>query len=166
MQIEPLSSDPLADEIESPPVLTPTLVRKLPIAHFVAEWRAFQRRANKEAIYTKDAKGYGAVWVEEYGKRLADEQALAVLNRGVGASQSIKAGRPAFWTRGKLSKVAGVYAAAWAAGSRAPTVAVATHFRIQRSMAAKVVAMARADGLLPRTSQGRSGWELERRPKS
>ena len=153
LQIEPVPSDPLADEVETPQPLPSTLVRKLPVARFVAEWRAYQRRVNKEAV------DYGAVWVTQYGKRLADEQALAVLNRGIGVGESARAGRPTFWTHAKLAKVARVYAAAWTAGSRAPTAAVAMRFHVSRSMAAKLVTMARSDGLLPPTSPGHGGWE-------
>ncbi len=109
--------------------------------------------------------GHGDVWVTEYGKRLADEQAIAVLNRRSGAHESSKAGRPLHWTQERLSGVARVYGAAWEAGDH-PTIAVAVCYQTSRSMAAKLVAMARGAGLLPATRQGKGGAQSAPNPTS
>jgi len=57
---------------------------------------------------------------------------------------------------GQLSEVAAVYRQAWEDG-RSPTQAVADHFSISQSAAAKRVSRARQVGYLPLTTRGRPG---------
>jgi hypothetical protein len=57
---------------------------------------------------------------------------------------------------GRLAEVAAVYRQAWKRG-RPPTEAVADHFTISQSAAAKRVSRARQAGYLPPTTRGRSG---------
>lgn len=56
---------------------------------------------------------------------------------------------------GSLEEVAAIYRAAWEAGDRRPTLAVAKALVVEHSTAAKRVQRARAAGLLPPTSRGR-----------
>ena len=61
------------------------------------------------------------------------------------------------WDRQRLEEAAAVYAnEAAMPGRSAPTEAVAKAFTISHSMATKVVAMCRDEGLLPATTQGKA----------
>lgn len=68
-------------------------------------------------------------------------------------------GRPVFWDRAKLQEVAAVYIHAWMR-NHAPRKAVADHFHVSPSAAAKLVARARKEGLLGETKRGRGGGIL------
>jgi hypothetical protein len=67
-------------------------------------------------------------------------------------------GRPLYWTRERLVEIAEVYLKARSAGMH-PTTAVASRFTLSASTAAKVVKLARANGLLPPTPGKAAGFE-------
>lgn len=73
----------------------------------------------------------------------------------VTGSPAYKARRTPPGTSERLVEAANVYKRAWLAGDH-PTKAVAEHFVISASAAAKVVARAREADLLPATSRGRA----------
>ncbi|CAN5388826.1 hypothetical protein BH10ACT8_BH10ACT8_11320 [soil metagenome] len=73
----------------------------------------------------------------------------------LGRQQTAAWGAPPGTSSGHQA-VAEVYVAAWTAGD-SPTRAVAEHFTISHSAAAKRVSRAREAGFLPQTKQGRAG---------
>lgn len=78
------------------------------------------------------------------------------------AADDRRTGPRLFWTGDRLRDVAAIYRANL--GTGAPTRAVAEAFDVSPSMGAKLVARARAEGLLGATSKGKPG-ELPRKPK-
>jgi hypothetical protein len=83
---------------------------------------------------------------------------------GLGLLADKHRGRPPSWGPEQLAELANVYLRASAAS---PTKAVADHFHISRSAAAKLVAKARQAGLLAPTSRGKvSGATTTRRSRT
>jgi len=124
---------------QSPPVLTTTVLRKLPFATIVADLR----RENAEG----DIGFYDSL----EGQPGFDRATLQRLKAAAAAEMAA----PRRET-GQLSEVAAVYRQAWEDG-RSPTQAVADHFSISQSAAAKRVSRARQVGYLPLTTRGRPG---------
>jgi Family of unknown function (DUF6214) len=127
---------------KGPAVLATTTLREIPFATIVADLR--RQRAEQHAGFI-DFLAAGPEYQAE-----ADQAALRRL-RAAGP-------RP---TAAVLAEVAEVYRQAWKDG-QPPTRAVAAHFTISQSAAAKRVARARQAGYLPPTSQGRpEAWRQE-----
>jgi hypothetical protein len=124
---------------QSPPVLTTTVLRKLPFATIVADLR----RQNAEG----DIGFYDSL----EGQPGFDPAELRRLKSAAAADMAA----PRRET-GRLAEVAAVYRRAWEEG-RPPTEAVARHFTISQSAAAKRVSRARQAGYLPPTTRGRPG---------
>ncbi len=120
-------------------VLTATTWRQIPIGRVIEELR--RRRIDENTRWLRSVKRRGAVpeWMVKSGEEALAMWSAPLPKEGAG-----------------LEQVAAVYRAAWREG-RPPTQAVARHFQLSSSAAAKRVARARAAGLLPATSQGRSG---------
>ena len=72
-----------------------------------------------------------------------------VVRQAAEVLQGPQAGRPRLYPADHFPRVAGVYQAAVARGSRSPTMDVARAWSVSRSAAAKWVARARAAGHLP-----------------
>ncbi len=154
---------PADDEPPDPVPLTTTTLRQLHLARLVAEAQEFRRTLNREAVHS------GAVWVTRSTssmgpwpmtsrqRKLSKAEAVVVLDQLDDVHHPSRAGRPTFWSRDQLAEVARIYREAWAIGEN-PTHAVASHLHKSRSMAAKLVAMARRaePPLLPPTTQGRA----------
>jgi hypothetical protein len=121
---------------QGPAILTTTTLRELPFASIVADLR--RERQAGHADFT--------AWLAaqpEYQSE-ADQASLRRLrSRGSGRR-----------TAAELAKVAQVYRHAWKTNGR-PTQAVAKHFHITPSAAAKRVARARQAGYLPLTTRGK-----------
>lgn len=120
---------------QDPAILTTTTLRELPFATIVADLRR-ERRAGHV-----DFTDWLATQPEYQSE--ADQASLRRL-RSAGTR------RPA----AALAEVAQVYRHAWETG-RPPTQAVAEHFVISHSAAAKRVSRARQAGYLPLTTRGK-----------
>jgi hypothetical protein len=118
-----------------PPILMTSVLRELPLHSIVTDVRQEMAENSEE---------FGSWLAEQPGFSAEDQTAL----------------RQA-WTQPRdsldvLAEVARVYDEAWASGAR-PTKAVAEHFTISHSAAAKRVSRARTAGLLPKTTRGKPG---------
>ena len=125
---------------EHPQVLTTTALRELPFATIIGELR--------REMAEGDIEFYG--WLAslpEY-RSLADQESLRRLRSA--------AARPRGAAEGRYAEVAEVYEKAWEDG-QPPTRAVAAHFTISQSAAAKRVSRARQAGYLPLTTRGKPG---------
>ena len=120
---------------QDPAVLATTTLRELPFATIVADLRRQRAAQHTDFIDFLAAQ-------PEYQAE-ADQASLRRL-RAAGTR------RPTAW----LAEVAEVYRQAWQDG-RPPTRAVAAHFTISQSAAAKRVARARQAGYLPLTTRGK-----------
>ena len=125
---------PLRDQ--GPAILATTTLREIPFATIVADLR--RQRAAQHADFIDFLAAQPEYQTE------ADQASLRRL-------RSSGTRRPA-----ALAEVAEVYRHAWRDG-RPPTRAVAEHFVISQSAAAKRVARARQAGYLPLTTQGKPG---------
>jgi hypothetical protein len=121
---------------QAPPILTTTILRQLPFASIVADLRREKARVHREVIDMLAAQ-------PEYQAE-ADQASLRRL-RSAGTRR-----------HAALAEVAEVYWQAWRHG-RPPTRAVAEHFTISHSAAAKRVARARQAGYLLATTRGKPG---------
>jgi len=122
---------------EDPPVLMTSLLRDLPLHSIVTDVR--QELAERSAEFGS--------WLGEQPEFSAAEDQARLRQ---GAARWVK-------PRGSaavLAETARVYDEAWAAGAP-PTKAVAEHFTISDSAAAKRVSRARSAGLLPATTRGK-----------
>lgn len=122
---------------QAPPVLSTTILRGLPFATIVTDLR---RERQEIHIAWVDGMAADPQWQSE-----PDQAALRRL-RSAGTRQPTAA----------LAAVAEVYRQAWQDG-RKPTRAVAKHFVISQSAAAKRVSRARQAGDLPLTTRGKPG---------
>jgi hypothetical protein len=121
---------------QGPAILTTTTLRELPFATIVADLRREKARVHRGFI------DFLAAQPENQSE--ADQAALRRL-RSAGTRRTAA-----------LADVAKVYRQAWQNG-RPPTRAVAAHFKISQSAAAKRVSRARQAGYLPFTTQGKPG---------
>jgi hypothetical protein len=119
---------------QGPPILTTTTVRELPFATIVADLRREQARGHRDFIDFLAGQ-------PEYQSE-ADQASLRRL-RSAGTRRAAA-----------LAEVARVYRQAWQDG-QPPTRAVAGHFTISQSAAAKRVTRARQAGYLPLTTRGK-----------
>jgi hypothetical protein len=119
---------------QGPAVLATTTLREIPFATLVADLR--RERAAQHADFIDHLAAQ-----PEYQSE-ADQASLRRL-RSAGTRRYAA-----------LAEVAEVYRHAWETG-RAPTRAVAEHFTISQSAAAKRVSRAREAGYLPLTTQGK-----------
>ena len=132
-------------------VLTSTVLKKLRLPELFADHQR-QIRASNEFLA---APGRGRIKVTLGGRELSPSDAGRFLNSA--SSAAPRTGRPTHWTPTLLAEVGQVYRVAWSA-RKPPTEAVAAHFNLSASGAAKVVRLARAKGLLPMTTRGKAGW--------
>jgi hypothetical protein len=132
-------------------VLTTTVLKKVRLPELFAE----HQRQIRESHEFLTGAGPDRVKVTLGERELAPADAARFLNSR--SSVERRTGRPTHWTPVKLAAVAQVYREAWIARKH-PTKAVASRFHLSASGAAKVVKLARADGLLPRTTKGKPGW--------
>jgi len=123
---------------QGPAVLTTTTLRGLPFASIVAELR--------REMLTQDADFYDWLAHQPEYQSEADQAKLRRLRSRGSGRQSAAA----------LTEVAQVYRHAWETG-QPPTRAVAEHFTISQSAAAKRVSRARQAGYLPLTTRGKPG---------
>jgi hypothetical protein len=126
---------------QGPSILATTTLRELPIATIVADLRRERRAAHAEFT---DWLAAQPEWQSD-----ADKAAVERL-RGAGTRRSAA----------HLAEVARVYQHAWDTG-QAPTRAVAEHFTISQSAAAKRVSRARQAGYLPITTRGKPRAERQ-----
>lgn len=124
---------------DHPEVLTTTALRELPFATIVGDLR--------REVAEGDAEFYGWLAGQPEYRSPADQESLRRLRSA--AAQPRRAA-------GRYTEVAEVYQHAWQKG-RPPTQAVAEHFTISQSAAAKRVSRARQAGYLPLTTRGRPG---------
>jgi hypothetical protein len=120
-------------------VLTTTALRELPFATIVGDLR--------REMAEGDADFYDWLAGQPEYQSPADQGSLRRLRSAAALPQ------PA---AGRYAEVAEVYQRAWQEG-RPPTQAVAEHFTISQSAAAKRVSRARQAGYLPLTTRGRPG---------
>jgi hypothetical protein len=127
---------------QGPAILTTTTVRELPFATIVAELR--RQRAAQHA----DFIDFLAAQPENQAE--ADQEWLRRL-KSAGTRR-----------HAEVAEVAEVYRQAWEVTGLPPTRAVATHFGISQSAAAKRVSRARQAGYLPLTTRGKPrAWRQE-----
>jgi hypothetical protein len=127
---------------QDPAILTTTTVRELPFATIVAELR--RQRAAQHA----DFIDFLAAQPENQAQ--ADQESLRRL-RSAGTRR-----------HAEVAEVAEVYRQAWEVNGLPPTRAVAAHFGISQSAAAKRVSRARQAGYLPLTTRGKPrAWPQE-----
>jgi len=125
---------------QRPTILTTTTIRKLPFATIIADLRREKARVHRDFIdFLAVQPGYESE---------ADQAKLRRL-RPVGSRRASAS-----------AEVAEVYRQAWEDG-RPPTRAVAEHFVISQSAAAKRVSRARQVGYLPTTTRGKPGVRRE-----
>lgn len=122
---------------ETQEVLTASVLRRLALGEALNDLRRNSADSARRLLSAADAPDADEI-----------DRAIAAIGRHQ-ASQWADSST-AIRTHGE---VAAVYTAAWKAG-RPPTKAVAEHFTISQSAAAKRVARARDAGLLPRTQRG------------
>lgn len=126
---------------ESPEVLTASVLRQVPMGRIVDDLRDYWAKANRSfAIAAFDPTA------------TEEEAAIDDELRVMGRQQAVAWGESRTGLT-MLEDTAGVYTAAWR-GGLSPTKAVAAHFTISPSAAAKRVSRARAAGLLPPTKRG------------
>lgn len=135
------------DDVEFPR-LTSTLLRSLPVGHLLETAREQVAEQlgpwHVPAVDEERWPGQSAL-IAKYNEVIEPERgALKAPRRGRDLGDD------------HYREVADVYKVAAAAG-RAPTAAVADHFTIAKSSAAKKVARARERGFLPPTTRGRVG---------
>lgn len=129
------------------PVIGSQMVKALPIGQILSQ----SRQALLESL-TSDQLPFG--WSEEDRDLFEQEQAELrdefepALQAGVRGARDLGDAH--------YAEVASVYAGAVREG-RPPTAAVAAHFTLSKSAAAKQVARARERNLLPKTTRGRVG---------
>ncbi len=134
--------------VDSPFPLTSTVLKQLHVPELFAEHRKRSAIADESTAHNRGFR------IELHGRTLTADEAERYLK-----SQSSAAphpGRPTHWNPAQLAQVAHVYREAWSA-RKPPTAAVASRFHLTTSGAAKVVRLARANGLLPLTTRGRPG---------
>lgn len=152
----------------SPEPVTSSVLRSIPLGHLIDEARTEvlrQAEQRREALRKRGPmtlrrikaeikrRGYFVYpiertemrqWVSEDVRR--DEQIWA---------KEPRRGRPPTYGLQHFEQVARIYREAYAAG-RTPTRAVARHFKVSHTAAAKWVGRSRALGLLPATTRGRA----------
>lgn len=163
---------PIAGDGELTPV-TATLLRALPLGRLIDENRSsFAPSAQWIALGTEQRKAVLAaareagVDLDRSGPREWMAAAPAGLLAEINEDQQVrpwvrdrpKGGRPPTYPPDHYRKVAVVYREAYARGE-APRQAVASHFDVAETTAAKWIVRARKLGALRRTSRGRAGEE-------
>ena len=122
---------------------TTSVLRDLPFATIVADLRR-EKAEGDIGFYD---------WLEgQPGFDSEADRAELLRLKSAAAAEMAAPRRETGW----LSEVAAVYRLAWEDG-RPPTEAVADHFQITHSAAAKRVSRARQAGFLPPTTRGRPG---------
>jgi hypothetical protein len=122
--------------------LTAELWRSVPVGKVVAEMRRRQVAENAANLRAAKRLPHAPAWALDEMQNALDMWSSPVLRDGTAPERT-----------------ASVYLAAWREG-RNPTRAVAEHFTISDSAAAKRVARARAAGLLPKTKPGKAAGYL------
>ncbi len=122
---------------EDPPILQTSILRDMPLHSIVSDMRREM---------AEQSEGFVA-W-------LAAQPEFATPEDQEGLRQLTASWREPPGSVSGLAEVARVYDEAWRAG-KPPTKAVAEHFVISDSAAAKRVSRARVAGLLPETTRGR-----------
>lgn len=130
---------------DEPPALTWDVWRSLPVPTMVRDLR--QGLANLDAQWWR-------AWADD--PTLSADQDGRWRRRAAEAEARVAG--PTALPLSVYDEVARVYVAAWKAG-KAPTQAVAKHFTISASAAAKRVMRARQTGALPPTTRGKGGAE-------
>jgi hypothetical protein len=129
-------------DADGPHPLTASTLRALP----------FGAQADRARAWARTTRSTGfAKWRQELDEGIREE----LERQGAAFAEPEAKARRTRWTTGALQEAAHTYTTALAGGER-PTQAVADHFGISHSMAAKVVRRARDAGLLPETTQGRA----------
>lgn len=126
------------------PALTASVMRSLPVGQVIERALATLETIHGDENFLRDA--------------LAGREAAFKAARKDAKAYRRRSGRQRYeWDRERLGEAAAVYThEAAVPGRSAPTAAVAKAFTISHSMAAKVVAMCRDEGLLPPTTRGRA----------
>lgn len=150
LRFQPVLGEQYSDDHpDAPPVELPRLdgqlLRSLPMGGILDALREQMR-----LMLTQERDQSG--WPEEWRRSFAQWQQETAADRD--AFESGRRGRDL--GDDHYREVAEVYARAVQDG-RPPTAAVADHFTVQKSSAAKKVARARERGFLPKTSRGRVG---------
>lgn len=135
---------PLADEDQMLPRLDSQLVRSLPIGSIVDACRA-------QLVATMNRES-APDWPDEWKQSMTQWRDATATERD--ALNNKRTGRDL--GDDHYREVATVYARAVHAGEP-PTKAVADHFTVEKSSAAKKVSRARDRGFLPQTTRGRVG---------
>jgi hypothetical protein len=148
----PLLGNEYSDEpAGAPPVELPRLdgqlIRSLPVGAILDALRAQMTWHLNEPLGRDQTR-----WPEEWRRDLEQWREETAAERA--AFNSTRRGRDLGGDH--YLEVAQVYAQAVQEG-RSPTKAVADHFHVEKSSAAKKVARARERGFLPKTSRGRVG---------
>jgi hypothetical protein len=131
-------------------VVTSSLLRSLPLGSILED--ALRSAAGSVAVVADDLREVGRPFWE-------GPEADELRDRFRAGQTSGRGGRPRLYDAEHWSEVAKVYTEAWRSTDerrRAPTRAVAEHFTVAKSTAAKWVARCRDLGLLPPTSKGRA----------
>lgn len=139
------NSLPLDVEDAELPHVDGRLIRDLPMGALID---AARTQLHERLRHDVDTEGWPAAWIENLSRwRESVSEDLAALDSG-------RRGRDL--GNAHYREVAEVYAAAVQAG-KPPTAAVAAHFTVEKSSAAKKVSRARQRGFLPPTTKGRVG---------
>jgi hypothetical protein len=133
---------PLATSTSEGVPMTAELWRSVPVGKVVAEMRRRQVAENAAGVRAAKSRTDVPAWALDDLQSALDMWSSPVIREGTAPERT-----------------ASVYLAAWRQG-RNPTQAVAEHFTISNSAAAKRVARARAAGLLPRTQPGKAAGHV------
>lgn len=159
-QLERWIHDELPEKGESTGVVSASLIRTLPVGRLISEAK---QTAIRHAELTANPQPLSEE-TRELERRSGVEGALDAFlaSRAIRARAAVlpalRAGRPPIYDPAEIAEV-------YLRGGAAPTLAVAEHFHISRSAAAKRVARARESGFLDKTTQGKtSGRRLASSP--
>lgn len=149
----PLSKKPLTP-------IQATHIAQMPIATIIAKLRVAARehwRCNRSELRQALTNHEGQVddaWLQGMKELIGQDSPFE--------QQAATVGAPRRYAMAHYVEVAEIYLAAWQGGDQ-PTQAVASHFGVSRSAAAKWVAKARSEELLSPGTHGRAGAEAGQR---
>jgi hypothetical protein len=135
--------------------LTSKVLKQLHVPELVAGHLRFLRyQEHFDAEDLRSELGGDELTEKEWGRKM--RELLRIYRSNQPESLGLT-GRPREWTVERLEEVALTYREALEARKH-PTLAVAARFDRTPSGAAKLVRLARASGLLGRTTRGKAGW--------
>jgi hypothetical protein len=148
--IERFSHDQLPEKAEATGVVTASLLRALPVGGLIAAAKRAARffaeqNAEPQPVSEEIRELERLAWVGGALERLLAAKA----ERAREVLPALRGGRPPIHNPAEIAEV-------YLHGGATPTRAVAEHFHLSRSAAAKQVARAREAGFLDKTTQGKT----------